>query len=352
MNSDCNRCTECILSASFPNINFDEHGVCNFCRDQLYYTTETQAINKAQTIVDNLLAEEKGRHEYDAIMCFSGGKDSTYTLLSAVKKYGLKVLAFTLDNGFISPIAVENINRTVDNLGVDLITIKPAARFFTALTRISALEQIYAPKTLVRISAICNSCISLVNLNALKIALEKNIPFILAGFTLGQIPANSVIYKNNYYFFQESREKHLTKLREQLGDIVDDYFCLKDSILKKSQSFPHNINLLCLENPSEKEIIARIRKIGWMPPNDVDGCSSNCQLNGFNNFIHYKTQGYNPYELELSHLIRKGKISRDEALSKVKKQLEPATMHNIMERLDISLSDIDKLGRHPSSMRQ
>ncbi len=26
-------CTKCLLPDTFPGINFDAHGVCNFCRD-------------------------------------------------------------------------------------------------------------------------------------------------------------------------------------------------------------------------------------------------------------------------------------------------------------------------------
>jgi len=337
------RCKKCILSSSFPNIEYDENGICNFCRDQLYYTTETKTITRAEQRISSLLSEQKGKKEYDAVMCFSGGKDSTYTLLTAVREYKLRVLAFTLDNGFISSTAFRNINRTVEHLGVDLITIKPSAHFFNKLVRTSALEPIYDPKTLVRISSICNSCISLVNITALKIALEKDIPFILAGFTLGQIPANSILYKNNYYFFQESREKHLKRLRKLLGGSVDDYFCIRESLLKKRENFPYNINLLCLKNPSEEEILSEISEIGWTIPTDVDGCSSNCRLNGFNNFIHYKTFGYNPYELELSHLIRKGKITRGEAIEKVENQLDHDHLQEIMGQLDITENDIEKL---------
>lgn len=73
-------------------------------------------ITRAKDKIDKLLSEKHGSAEYDAVMCYSGGKDSTYTLMLAVKKYGLKVLSFTLDNGFISPVAFDNINRVTDAL--------------------------------------------------------------------------------------------------------------------------------------------------------------------------------------------------------------------------------------------
>ena len=266
-------------------------------------------------------------------------------MLTAVEKYDLKILSFTLDNGFLSPTAFENINRVVEYLGVDQITIKPSAHFIKKLVNASALKQIYAPKTLVRISAICNSCISLVHMNALKISLEKNIPLIISGFTLGQIPANAILYKNNYTFFQESRERHLNKLRKLIGHSVDDYFTIKDSILERCEGFPYNVNLLCLEGPSEEKILSTISKLGWTSPSDVDGCSSNCLLNGFSNFIHDQTFGYNPYELELSHLIRNGKVTREDALSKVEKQFDVNGLKGIMEKLEIVEDDLEAIER-------
>ena len=337
------RCTTCILSSSFPNIEFDGEGVCNFCRGEIFFTTTEDVVTGAREKVQQLIQESKGKGEYDAVMCYSGGKDSTYTLMLAIQKYGLKVLALTVDNGFLSQLAMQNIQQIVDYLGVDLITIRPAAKFFNPLIKASAFEQIYPPKTLLRISSVCNSCISLINVMALRIALEKDIPLILAGFTLGQIPANSIFYKNNYRFFEESREHILKKLTKHLGSEVDHYFRINDSLLDRTESYPYNINLLCLEDPTEEEIIKTIQELGWQSPCDVDGCSSNCRLNTFNNFIHHRRLGFNPYELELSHLIRKGKISRMEALEKIADQAEPTILRPILAELGIAEEELEKL---------
>ncbi len=343
MSKETVRCTKCILSSAFPRIQFDEKGVCNFCRNEIYFTTENQSIANAREQITNLLNEHQGKGQYDAVMCYSGGKDSTYTLMLATRQYNLKVLALTVDNGFLSPVAFENINQTVDALGVDLITIRPSSKFFSPLIKASALHDIYNPKTLTRISSVCNSCISIINIAALKLALEKKIPFILAGFTLGQIPANSIFYKNNYTFFQESREPILNKLRNLVGNEVDDYFCISDDLIESTESYPYNINLLCLDDPSEDEILAEIKKLGWISPKDVDGCSSNCRLNAFNNFVHTQKMGFNPYELELSHLIRRDKLSREDALRKIAAQAEIMSLKPILEQLGISQQEIEQL---------
>ncbi|MCP3933658.1 MAG: phosphoadenosine phosphosulfate reductase family protein [Bacteroidetes bacterium] len=336
------RCTTCILSSSFPNIEFDKNGVCNVCRDKMFFASEKKSVVVSKEKIEKLLLSEKKNSGYDAVMCYSGGKDSTYTLMLAVQKYKLKVLSFTLDNGYLAPEAFENINRVVDKLGVDQITLRPSVKFFRSVIKASALKQIYTPKTLVRISSGCNSCISLVNMMALRLAIEKKIPFILAGFTLGQIPAKSIIYKNHYRFFQDSREPVLKKLRKYVGPEIDNHYCLDEEVLSQIKSYPSNINLLCLENVSEMGIIQTIEPIGWKNPEGIDGCSSNCILNVFNNYVHNKRFGYSPYELELSHLIRQGLLTREDALKKIYDQ--PLDhLSSIMSDLEISDEDLENL---------
>jgi len=314
------RCTNCIISESFPRIKFDENGVCNFCNNELLHTTEKEDIDAAIIEVEKLFKYAKGNSEYDAIVCYSGGKDSTYTLKLAVEKYNMKVLSFTLDNGFISPVAFQNIEKVVSNLGIDHYTFRPSYKFMKALYRISSLENIYSPKTLTRISSNCNSCISIVNIIALKMAIEKKVPFILAGFTLGQIPSNTIYYQNNYEFFKESRKPIMDKLKAELGDDVSRYMEIPDSIIDNVKEYPHNINLLCIEDITENEIVEQILPLGWVKPGDVDGCSTNCRINAFNNHVHIQKFGYSPYELELSHLIRKKLLTREEALAKLMDQ--------------------------------
>jgi len=108
------------------------------------------------------------------------------------------------------------------------------------------------------------------------------------------------------------------------------------------EAYPHNANLLCVEDIAEPEIIDNLKLMGWKSPKDVDGCSSNCQLNTFNNMIHEKSYGYSPYELELSQLIRKGSLTREQALEKIKDQ-RTEMLGPIMKRLDIQPDDLNNL---------
>lgn len=330
MNKNIRRCKICVLSENFPRIKFDANGICNFCNEELLHSTLPDQIENAKKEVLKLFDDIRGKTQYDAILCYSGGKDSTYTLKIATEKYGLKVLSFTLDNGFISSTAFLNIEKVITKLGVDHITYKPSYKFMKDLFRLSTLEELYNPLTLTRISSNCNSCIAIVNITALKWAMEKEISVIIAGFTLGQIPANTIMYQNNYEFFRESRQPVMEKLKSALGKDVEKYLEIPDSILKKTVRTPYNVNLLTLENITEDEIVKQIEPLGWVKPKNLDGCSTNCKLNSFNNYVHEKRFGFSPYELELSHLIRRNLITREEAIDKLydqpRSQIESAFM--------------------------
>jgi hypothetical protein len=179
---------------------------------------------------------------------------------------------------------------------------------------------------------------------ALQLALEKRAPLIVAGFTLGQIPANAIIYQNNYKFLSDSRRQIVDRLHEFAGPEVRNYFTIPDSILSEHTRYPHTINLLCLEQIQEDEIKARIQLLGWREPDDVDGCSSNCLLNVFNNCVHQLKFGYSPYELELSHMIRSGLLNRDLAIQKLNDQSEKQ-LEKVMDQLGVTKAQLRNL-RH------
>ena len=118
-------CTHCIMDTTDPEIAFDEQGVCNHCRQ--YALLEAQypyahgggeAVVAA--LVDEIKAAGKGR-PYDCVMGVSGGVDSSY-LAYQMHRLGLRTLAVHMDNGWNSELAVSNIEKLLNQLGIDLYT--------------------------------------------------------------------------------------------------------------------------------------------------------------------------------------------------------------------------------------
>lgn len=126
MNADNFRmCKRCIMDETDPDISFDANGICNHCHS--YDVNLPKRVfrgNDAELKLHDLISaiKKSGENkEYDCIIGVSGGVDSTYVAL-LVKDYGLRPLAVHFDNGWNSELAVSNIKRTLDTLGIDLVT--------------------------------------------------------------------------------------------------------------------------------------------------------------------------------------------------------------------------------------
>lgn len=118
-------CTRCIFDSSLHGINFDDQGVCNYCRmiDDLteeYGTGTPRGAAKFQAIVDDIKRAGRGK-KYDIAVGMSGGTDSSYMLYVA-KEYGLRPLAVHYDNTWNTSTATQNIRRVTSKLDIDLYT--------------------------------------------------------------------------------------------------------------------------------------------------------------------------------------------------------------------------------------
>jgi N-acetyl sugar amidotransferase len=117
-------CATGLWDESVPGIKFDEKGISNYAKMFLKFTELYPRGEKGQAEWEEWLRRIKkdGKNKkYDCIVGVSGGTDSCY-LLYLADKYGLRPLAFNLDNGFSSKIAVENIKKVTNALKIDLET--------------------------------------------------------------------------------------------------------------------------------------------------------------------------------------------------------------------------------------
>lgn len=117
-------CTHCVMDTTDEDIQFDEHGVCQRCREYEERILPKWNHGKGhEEELQNLIAEikEKGKgKEYDCILGLSGGLDSTYMLHLAVKEWGLRPFVFHIDCGWNLPVAESNVRKVCDKLGVEL----------------------------------------------------------------------------------------------------------------------------------------------------------------------------------------------------------------------------------------
>ena len=82
---------------------------------------DVRGERQLSTLVSRIRKAGVGK-EYDCIIGMSGGIDSSYLTYLAKEKLGLRPLVFHVDAGWNSQEAVNNIERIVDGLGLDLYT--------------------------------------------------------------------------------------------------------------------------------------------------------------------------------------------------------------------------------------
>lgn len=114
------------MDTSDSLISFDERGWCEYCNN--YYTNilpHWHTDERGQAVVDREMDEirryGKGR-DHDCLIGISGGVDSSYLTYLAREKFGLRPLLFHVDAGWNSQQAVNNVEKLVDGLGLDLHT--------------------------------------------------------------------------------------------------------------------------------------------------------------------------------------------------------------------------------------
>jgi N-acetyl sugar amidotransferase len=113
------------MDTSDPLIYFNGEGYCNHCTDYLKNrisllnrdASDNEPLNR---LFDKIRQAGRGS-KYDCVVGVSGGVDSSHLAVLA-SNAGLRVLAVHLDNGWNSPIAVQNINNLVNRLGLTYVS--------------------------------------------------------------------------------------------------------------------------------------------------------------------------------------------------------------------------------------
>ncbi len=309
-------CSRCVLPSTFPGISFNEKGECIHCQRYRGQKANQAQKKKYENKFLKLLQEHKKTGTHDVIVAYSGGKDSTYTLDVFVNRYNLRVLALVLDNTFISPRALENIQLVCENLDVDNIFVRPSPQMLRKIFSTAANRELYSAKTLERASTICTSCISFVKGIVLRTALEKEIPFIGYGWSPGQAPVQSSVMRTNATLMKNTQKATLQPLVEIAGDAILPFFVTEKQFQQK-EKFPWNVHPLAFLPYDEEKIVERIKQYGWEKPDDTDPNSSNCLLNAYANQIHRDRYNFHPYVWEIANMVREGVMSRDEGLDKI-----------------------------------
>lgn len=333
-------CSRCVLSDNIPGIEVKD-GLCNYCADE---SASVSAIRQAKQVlksrIGSVLREKcSNLSDYDCVVAYSGGKDSTYTLKMLTEEYGLRCLALTIDNGFVSEQAMRNCMVVTDELGVDLIWYKPKPQFMKKMYVESMKRIDIHPRSAIRrASNICNSCIRLINNHVIKTALNHNISVIAGGYIGGQVPKDSAVLEIDLSKQAQFRDASMSNYIRSFGDEARQYFGLGKN--EASDAKLTVLNPMLAVDITEEDIIAAIEVLGWKRTQDTGMNSSNCRLNDVGIAVHHHQHGFHPYVFEIAEQVRAGQMLRDEALSKIESIPASKDLLPQFTQLGVSPSDV------------
>ena len=160
-------CNKCVMPETSESLTFDNEGVCSVCRQIEFKQTGIDWEAKRAEL-EKIVADTRGKYDYDCIVPFSGGKDSTFTLLYLVKDMGLKPLVVRFDHGFMRPTLQDNAHKTFRTLGVDVQHFTPNWQVVRKLM-LEALR---------RRGDFCWHCHTGIFSYPMWVALEKKVPLV------------------------------------------------------------------------------------------------------------------------------------------------------------------------------
>jgi N-acetyl sugar amidotransferase len=297
------RCNNCGLPETHETIAYDPKGTCNICH-QVEFLKENIDWSVKKKELDELIETHRGRYDYDCIVPFSGGKDSTWTLHYLVKEYGIKPLVVRFDHGFFRPGLEENTKNVCRNLGVDFMTFTPNWKVVQQLMLQAFLEK----------GDFCWHCHTGIFSYPMWIALEKKVPLIFWGEPSAEYTA--------YFSYDQQEEVDEKRFNRyvNLGISADDMFVRLGGKVDprdlKPYSYPPlkdlralNYRSVCLGSyipwdvKKQSQII--MDELGWkgdevenVPP-QYRYEKIECQMQGVRDYIKYVKRGYS----RPSHLV-------------------------------------------------
>lgn len=315
-------CTACNLPETYETIEFDQDGVCNICRQKEYKDAVVDWDSRKKQL-DDLIEQYRGKHDYDCIVPFSGGKDSTFTLHYLIKEYKIKPLVVQFNHGFMRERLRQNNERTLKALGVDVISFTPNWQLVKRLM----LE------ALIRKGDFCWHCHTGIFSYPMHVALQQQVPLLFWGEPSAEYTAYYDYRDDEIEEVDETRFNRSTNLgitaEDMKGMIAGDFeFDPRDL---KPFTYPPLRDLkrlryrsVCLGSfvPWDvKSNVALIQnELGWqgdqvegMPWSEYPYEKIECYMQGVRDYIKYLKRGYGRVTQMTALDLRNGRISMDTA---------------------------------------
>ncbi|MEO8040313.1 MAG: hypothetical protein ABI794_16215 [Betaproteobacteria bacterium] len=266
--------------------------------------------------------EGKGSGLYDAAVMLSGGKDSAFLIHELQRRYpGLRILALTIDNSFMSPVALDNARLSVTKLNVDHITLRLPESVYRRSFKFAC--------TIVEPGQGCFETVDRIDADlgfsqAKIFAAQNRIPLLLSGLSWAQIELLFGVKS-----FEVPQDQAFEKISHTIGHPLEEIYDTRefqywwDPERYPRQSWPRFIHPFYVWRHGEEEIKATVTELGLIEPGNESPLLTNNQIIPLMIVVDYLRIGYASFEPEFAQLVRESKAS-------------PGFWRNVFEMLEYS----------------
>lgn len=309
-------CKNCFLPETYETFMFDEEGVCNVCRQHEKKHGQVDWDMRAAEF-EKVISKFRGTGEYDCIVPFSGGKDSTYILYRIIKHHNLKPLVVSFDHGFYRTHHLRNVERTLKKLGADYHLFRPNMKVVGKVM----LE------SLRRRGDFCWHCHTGVFAYPMQIAIKFKIPLLIWG--------ESTAEYTGYYDFEnwEEQDEEAFNRHINLGINAEDMHGFIEGGLEPRDLMPYTYpKLRDLKKIGYRSIMYGTffpwdpmkqtqliqDELGW-EMDQVENIPEQfwfekleCRLNGIRDYLKYIKRGFGRTAQSVAREIRNKRLTREE----------------------------------------
>jgi tRNA(Ile)-lysidine synthase TilS/MesJ len=261
--------------------------------------------------------------DYDCILMFSGGKDSSYLLYYFSQELGLRVVTFTLNHKFLAKETRENIENFAKKFSKKHITIENT---FLNHAGKHFLETWINKPDEESLITLCTGCrLGLVKL-LITTAKQENINVVISGLTRFEATDYRVKLVNypkgkegKLYFFlgyvrlilrNPSLIMDLKALRCQ---VVEFYYYSNQKRIFEQNNIHFIKPFYDYLKYDEEYIIETLKKLNWQK-SLISGNSywrADCDMNAIRQYFHNKISGYNEQAYYYGQMLRDNLISKE-----------------------------------------
>jgi glucosamine--fructose-6-phosphate aminotransferase (isomerizing) len=331
--SKLQRCTKCILPATFPFIHFDEQGVCNYCKN---YKIKNQP--KPMEELFKLVEPYRKKNGIpDVLIPFSGGRDSTLTLHLVKKELGLNPIAFTYDWGMVTDLARRNIARACGQLGVEHIIVSADIKWKRNNIRKNILAWMKKPHLgmiplfMAGDKYFFYYCDKVRKQNDILLNIWGINPLENTDFKVGYAGLApefdkkmiySISLKNQLNLFKFVGSNFLLNSGYLNSSLIDTFGSFASRYFAKRTDYFHMFDYYRWDEDELEQLLHN--EYGWEKAIDTpttwrigDGTAS------FYNYVYYTVGGFSEYDTFRSNQVREGMITRERALELVNIENRP-----------------------------